>query len=607
MTAITISDDRVKTRTVWSDWLLTAAVVALVSSPALFSKSGFATDFTNHLWLSDVAGKNLWAAGHPTFFLNATGNGSATNLTSPAPIGVFSPFFAFYGGTLYAVVGAIAQLLGDPLAAYVGFIVFMIASCYRGTLLLARQAGLSTWWSQLPALVVVTSAYFVTDIYGRGAWPEFVAGAAIAPMLASASAVVKSSPLGTRAMVGLVFYTMLLTGSHNVTMIWGATFSCLAVLFLWVSVGFSMRLPWRRIVVAVVLVAIGCGLNAWFLLPDVRFNGFIQAGSFDKGISAMFLDTPGVLLFPFRTVPSASGTPALFVQAPVWMLAWTLITASVLLTRRKTGSGLWRAWLPCAGLIAVVLVLICVAPVWKVIPFPWDTIQFPYRLCTYLVYAGAAAVAISALALQRAWGRIHMVTRISLGGALAIAVVATVALCVWQLWVPNALQGTSFTNRGHALAQTVSAPMSWYDPGLYADSSAQVVVAPSGRALIINPADVHGDTFSGWVDPPAGMAPIQTNIAGGAYLVKLTGLVRDGRSERGFAVVRREHPGKGRVYVTIATAQNGTVVGGWVISLVALFLVLMIVGWGVLRRARNAARRRGGRQSPGIRLQMVRR
>ncbi len=156
----------------WSDWALTVAAVVLVSSPALFSQSGFATDFTNHLWLVDVAGKNLVAAGHPSFFLNATGNGSATNVASFAPIGVFNPFYAFYGGTLYTLVGAASQLVRDPVAAYVGFIVFMVASCYRGTLLLARQAGLSTWWSNLPALTVVTSAYFVTDIYGRGAWPS---------------------------------------------------------------------------------------------------------------------------------------------------------------------------------------------------------------------------------------------------------------------------------------------------------------------------------------------------------------------------------------------------------------------------------------------------
>jgi hypothetical protein len=572
-------------------------VVALVSSPAIFSKSGFATDFTNHLWLSDVAGKNLWASGHPTLFLNATGSGSAVSLTSHAPIGVFNPFFAFYGGTLYAVVGAISELLGDPLVAYVGFIVFMITSAYRGTVILARQAGLSTWWSHLPGLVVVTSAYFVTDIYGRGAWPEFVAGAAIAPMLASASCVVTTSPLKARPMVGLVIYTMLLTGSHNVTMIWGVTVSGLALALLWLAVGFRRVLPWRRIGLVFILATVGCSLNAWFLLPDIRFNGLVQARFFDQGISAMFLDTPGVLFFPFRVVPAASGTPALYVQTPVWLLAWSLLAALVLSIRRKIGGGLRRAWLACVGFVAVILVLLCVASVWTVVPFPWDTIQFPYRLCTYLVYGCAAAVGIAALGAQRAWSNLGRWTRLSLAGGLGVAVVVTATLCAWQLWVPNPLQGTSYTDRAQALASTVRAPMSWYDPGLYADSSARVVNTTANRTLIIKPADVHGDKFSGWVRPPAGMAPIQTNIAGGPYLVKLTGLVRVGRNARGFAVVRRERPGHGPVYVTLATAQNATVVAGWAISLMALLALLAMVAWAAWRKVR------GLRRSPsGLRL-----
>jgi hypothetical protein len=601
LTGLAISDHRARARTVWGDWALTVAAVALVSSPALFSQSGFATDFTNHLWLLDVAGKNLVAAGHPTFFLNAIGHGSATNVASVSPIGVFEPFYAFYGGTLYTLVGAIAQLLGSPVAAYVGFIVFMIASCYRGTLLVARQAGLSTWWSHLPALTVVTSAYFVTDIYGRGAWPEFVAGAAIAPMLASAGSVVRCREWRPRTMLALVFYTVIFTGSHNITTLWGATMSGLALLLLWACIGLRRRLPWRRIAVALGLAIIGCAVNAWFLLPDLRFNHLVQVKFFDVGIAAMFLNTPGDLFYPLRMVPAESGTPALYTQTPVWLLAWALIASVMLLRRHNAASSLRRAWLACVGTIAVLLILLCVGSVWNVIPFPWNTVQFPYRLCTYLAYGCAAAAAVAALAVERVWGQIGTWARRWLAGSLAIAVVASVALCAWQLWAANYLQPDSFTNRTLAVAKTVTAPKSWYDHGLYADASAPVVVAPAGRTLIIDPADVHGDTFSGWVNAPAGMAPIQTNIAGGSYLVKLSGLVWIGRSERGFAVVKREHPGSGRVHITIATAENATVVGGWVISLIALVLVAMIAAWGIARRVRGRGAHGGSETlaSPG--------
>ncbi len=388
-------------------------------------------------------------------------------------------------------------------------------------------------------------------------------------------------------MIALVFYTVVFTGSHNITTVWGTTMSCLAALLLWACLGLRRRLPWRRIAIAVALAVIGCAVNAWFLLPDLHFNNLIQAKFWDVGIAVMFLNTPGELFYPLRMVPAASGTPALYTQAPVWLLAWALIVAVMLLMKRNVASGLRRAWLACAGTIALLLTLLCVTPVWKVIPFPWNTIQFPYRLCTYLVYSFAAAAAVAALALERVWGQIGAWARGWLGGTLAIAIVVSVALCAWQLWVPNYSQAGSFTNRTRAIASTVHAPKSWYDLGFYLDASAPVVVAPAGRTLVINPAGVRGDTFSGWVNAPAGMAPIQTNIAGGSYLVKVTGVVRIGRSKRGFAVVKREHPGSGPVHITIATAENATVVGGWVISLIALALVAMIAVWGIARTVRR--------------------
>src|ERR1700734_2828889 len=66
-----------------------AAAVLMVMAPMLFTSSGFAPDFTNHLWLTWVAGKELVQGGSPGYFLSTSG------------LGVFYPMFAFYGGTLY--------------------------------------------------------------------------------------------------------------------------------------------------------------------------------------------------------------------------------------------------------------------------------------------------------------------------------------------------------------------------------------------------------------------------------------------------------------------------------------------------------------------------
>jgi hypothetical protein len=54
---------------------------------------------------------------------------------------------------------------------------------------LGRQFGLRGLIAHAPTLAVVTSAYYITDLYGRGAWTEFIALSAMAAVRASGEAV----------------------------------------------------------------------------------------------------------------------------------------------------------------------------------------------------------------------------------------------------------------------------------------------------------------------------------------------------------------------------------------------------------------------------------
>src|SRR3954451_4199618 len=81
--------------------LVALAVAAIViGAPALLANDGFAPDYTNHLWLVWVQGKEIAAHGLPSYFLEAQNTGGTVN-----------PFFVFYGGTLYSVTGAFAAVL----------------------------------------------------------------------------------------------------------------------------------------------------------------------------------------------------------------------------------------------------------------------------------------------------------------------------------------------------------------------------------------------------------------------------------------------------------------------------------------------------------------
>jgi hypothetical protein len=565
------------------DLLAAALFVTLVAAPMLFTDSGFAVDFTNQLWLVWAAGHALGQAGHPTYFLSATG------------LGVFYPWFAFYGGSLYMIVGGISQLLGgDPVLAYVGVSTLAIAGSYLGMVWLGREFGLRGWASHAPALVVVTSAYYITNLYGRGAWTEFMATAAIAPLLASGVHLVRATTWRAGPVLVFVISVVIFTGSHNITLLWGSTVAVVAALVMWLAMGRPMELPIRRLVMVAGLGFAAVLVNAWYLIPDIGYAQSVQAHTQTVTLTEYtYFDTPGVLLDPLRTVPAASSTPALYVQAPVWFLAWGVLAGTLLLWRRGSWAPLRRAWVGALIVVALLLGVIMVTPLWGVMPFPFSEIQFPYRLGSYVYYAVGALVLAGALALQRAAagakpGRTARALRVGLVGVCAVSV----ALCVWQQWVPSTLFSWSYKNRDEALANVDHVPLTWYDHASYNDDSAPLVSVQVGRLLKFSPSQVHGDRLSLWVDAPPGLAPIQTDIAGGQYLVHLSGLRWIGRDRYGFAVVQREREGSGPVHVVVQTTLSTAIIAGRALSALGLLAILAVL---VIACARSFRARRSRR------------
>ncbi|HTZ62853.1 MAG TPA: hypothetical protein VMB51_01985 [Solirubrobacteraceae bacterium] len=578
-----------------ADMLAAAAAVLLVAGPLLFTDSGFVLDFTNHLWLVWVAGKALSQTGHPSYFLNAT------------PLGVFYPWFAFYGGTLYTITGALSQLLGGhPIPAYVAVTTLAIAGAYGGMLWLGRQLGLERWLSHAPALVVVTSAYYVSNLYGRGAWTEFMATSAIPLMAASALHLTRTRPWRPWPVVAFLSSTIVFTGSHNVTLLLGTTVGAVTLAILWIALGAPTGLPFRRLAMVAGLGLASLLVSAWYLVPDLSYATFVKAhletglGEGGYAVYKTFLqpilsfDAPAVLFDPLRTTPAAGGVPGLFVQVPDWFLVWALAAGALLLGRgaRPEESAalsrrLRRVWVGVAALIAILLLMLTSASFWKSIPSPYNLIQFPFRLNSYVFYTVAALVLVSALAMQRALGEPRLRRRArSLRGGLVVVCAISVGLCVWQTWVPNTLYSNSYRRRGEALASASTAPRSWYDEGSYNDLQAPVVAAKG--ELIIPPSYVHGDRFAAWVNLPPGRAPIQTDIAGGAYLVHISGgLTRIGRNQAGFAVVRRSRPAGNPVHVVIETTHSATIALGWVISVLACVTLAGVIAFTAVRSRRS--------------------
>ena len=162
------------------DVAIATLAVLLIASPLLFTSNGFAPDFTNDIWLAAYQQHVIAAHLHPTLFLQTQ------------QLGVFYPLFAFYGGTLFAITGALGVVLGgSTILAFEVVTLAAIAAAYGGLFWLARQLGVKGVLAHAPAIVFVTSAYYVSILYGKGAWAEFMAVSALPLVLAASLRLVR--------------------------------------------------------------------------------------------------------------------------------------------------------------------------------------------------------------------------------------------------------------------------------------------------------------------------------------------------------------------------------------------------------------------------------
>ena len=556
------------------DVAIATLAILLIASPLLFTSDGFAPDFTNAIWLAGVQEHAIAAHLYPTLFLQTQQGG------------VFYPIFAFYGGTLFALTGALAALLGgSTILAFEVVTLAAIAAAYGGLFWLARQLGVKGVLAHAPAIVFVTSAYYVSILYGKGAWAEFMAVSAL-PLVLAASLRLLRGRLSVGPVACLVAASAVLSGSHNITLLWGSTLAVVALVVYWLASGRSRELPWRRMLAVAGLIVLGVGLNGWFLLPDLSYaHDTIISGEPVSWGAARILSTFGVIFDPLRTVPITSWLPALYVQAPVLALVWGLLAAPLSWRYRRLRAGVATALIVLASL----LVLIMSSAAWSSLPTLFQHAQFTYRLQTYVTLAVAGLVLVGALALTRRAqsGRATRLDR-ALALGLGLAVAFGVALSAWQLWVPNThvheLTFSSLANRSEVLrAPPTLLPQSWNAPNDYGDRSLPVLTVTA--VFPFDPTQVEDDRLAGPVSVPAGLQPFATNIAGGPYLVHVGGGVRIvGRTEGGYLVLQRTTDGSQPVPVELRAHVGAPVVLGRITTAVSAVLLLALAGTAAVRR-----------------------
>jgi hypothetical protein len=542
-------------------WLLPAGVVLGLLWPLLFSGRTFSTDWGNHLWVIWAQGLNVRDLGEPSYFLQSS-------------FGLFYPDFAFYGGTMYAVLGTVSWLTSPVAAATLGYAAALAAS-YLGWTWIARQAGVEGWRAQLPGAIAVTAPLAVTNLYGRGDIPEVIATSFIPLVLAAGLALFRAPRVRLPAAAAYVAAVAVLTGSHTLTLAWGTVFLAICALILIASNWTAARARARRGLAVAGLTALGAGINAWILMPLVLFHTRLVEQEPDPIGLTEYTD-PDVLFSVFRDAADPPVVTAdVDAQLPVLALLWALVCGAVY----------WRL-LPAAGrrlavgvlaLGAALLALVLEPTLIEDLPEVLAFIQFPYRIVTYVTLCAVGLVTLALAAMQRE------------GPAARLPVLALAAIAAFNFGL--ALQQNSevrswLEDRDEALVSSVEPPRTWYAPLQFADGSAPVAepTLPPLEIPVSDRRDVYAATY-----PPGPAGTAETNIAVGDYLVDVSGAEPAGRTEDGRMVLRLPRsPDRPRQVEVRADWGAGVTIGRW-LTVLSLLAAAGLAAYCLLARRRERA------------------
>jgi len=567
-------------------------VLAAVSWPLVFSNATFNNDWLNHLWYMWHQSVTIREQGAPSLFLDYSR-------------GVFYPIYAFYGGTLYALVGALSLLLGDaPLQTYVLTYLLGFSAAYGGWWWISRNFGVRGWPAHIPGLIFVTSASYLTTIYAVGDWPEFLAVSMMPLMIAAALSVLRAPRLRFGPALALILSTVVFFGSHLLTMIWGTSILVVTAIAILVGVPSARRGVTRAGVLRVAALAIPAMLvSAWFLAPTVAYEAHTLVAHAYPHARALLRELMYTVaarnLFTLSRSPASSSI--VVVALPILAIAWVLVSIAMLTLARRRGTWMRTLLILAAATVALTLVMTHAGLI-LALPRPYATLQFSFRLEGF-VLMGLSGAIVAVLVIARGGGaRLRRWTWL-------LAPIAAVS-------VTGALQQTSAhpsgASRGTALASYLTPPPERFGQFDYQDYRLPEHQEPLPTVEFPLSTLARAGRVSEVVRVLPGRL-LATNIRGGPDLVHVAGariVAVDEQLDDVLEVTRTAFASDARASaartaktttISVGPAERPPIVAGRAISLIALAVLAGELGLLAFRGVRPRLSRRGPRGSPRTR------
>ncbi|HEY3827918.1 MAG TPA: hypothetical protein VGL57_01855 [Solirubrobacteraceae bacterium] len=549
-------------------------LIGVLAWPLLFTEEAFNADWVNHFWFMWHQSLAIRSGHTPSLFVNYSH-------------GVFYPWFAFYGGTLYALAGALSLALGNaPLETYVLTYLLGFAAAYGGWYWMARMFGLRSWPAHIPGLIFVTSAAYLTILYALGDWPEFTAVSAMPLLIASALSVLRTSqvtfwPAAALAGSGVVFF-----GSHLLTEVWGTTLVLLLALALLACVPEIRRSLTRASVARTLGLLIPALLvSAWFLLPALAYESQTVIAHtyphFRELLKAKMFTVAAPHLFTLSRA-RVSGT-ILTLALPVLAIAWALGSIAVALAARRRG--LWmKVLLALTGATALLLVLMTHATLILALPRVYSTLQFSFRLESY-VLLGVSGMLLAALVLTGDGGPWLLRWRWLLAPIAALAILGA---------IEQVDAHTTGSNRA-AVLRSFRSPAYAQEALLdYVDDQLPIMRTPLPK-VYFPPSTAPGE-HAVVVTHLGRRRLLDTNLRSAPGFLHIQGariVATDAHADDIVEVDRA--PSAGRpVRIVVATSESLPIAAGRILSIAALLILGVELALIALRRDRTA-----GTEDPG--------